>query len=325
MSFTIPDKGTGDNDIQSILFKEYIDVLLAGIQGIDCVLFGLGVTGGANMTPSVAKGAVISNNIMYPVAAGTATITSAHATLPRVDLIVITSAGAIAVREGSAATAPKPPARTANDVVIASVWIPAADTAIATTQCTDMRVFAILPVVIKKVTTAVVVNNNNAIATYLTCTMPSGLMSAGRVARVRCGGTYLFNAATQPTPILTISYGGSSMWVDTGLLSTADVDRGAWRLDFDIIAQGSADQQLIGFGIMTNTITAAHVPPTTGQAGNLVGSLAVANRPVSWEMAAALAIDSDAANRDLLVRWTMGGTASASNEMTMEFATVELL
>jgi hypothetical protein len=150
-------------------------------------------------------------------------------------------------------------------------------------------------------------------------------MAAGRILRVRCGGTYLYNAATQPTPILTISYGGSNMWVDTGLLSTADADRGAWRLDFDLIAQASNDQHLIGIGIMTNTLTAAHVPPTTGQAGNLVGSLAVANRPVSFEMAASLTIDSDAANRDLLVRWTMGGSASAANEMTMEFGTAELI
>jgi hypothetical protein len=323
--FTIPDKGTGDNDIQSVLFKEYIDILIDGISGINCVLSGLVVTGGADMTPAVAKGSVLTNGVMYAVAAADATITSAHASLPRLDLIVITSAGAIAVRAGTAAAAPKPPTRTANDVVIAAVYVPAADTAIATTQITDMRVFPPEPTVIKKVTTPVVVNNNNAIATYLTCTIPSGLMATGAIIRVRCGGTYLYNATTQPTPILTISLGGSTIWADTQILSTASATRGAWTLDFQIIQQGASDQALIGFGIMTNVVTAAHVAPTTGIAGNLAGSLAVANRPVSWEMAASLAIDMDAANRDLLVRWTMGGTASASNEMTMEFATVELL
>jgi hypothetical protein len=322
--FTIPDKGTADNDIQSILFKEYIEVLADGIQGNNCVLFGLAVTGGADMTPALAKGAVLSNGVMYAVAAADATITSAHETLPRIDLIVITSAGAIAVRAGTAATAPKPPARTANDVVLYAVYVPAADTAIATTQCIDMRVFARRPQLVKKVTTAVVKNNDNAIYTYLTCTMGSGLMAAGTIAHVVCGGTYLFNSATQPTPILTISYGGTSMFVDTGLLSTADADRGAWKLDFRIIAQSLTDQQLIGDGIMTNTVTGAHVPPSTGQAGNIAGSLAVANRPVSWEMSGTATVDSDAADRDILVRWTMGGSSNANNEMTMEFAVVTL-
>jgi hypothetical protein len=277
------------------------------------------------MTPAVAKGAVLSNKTLFAVAAADVTITAAHATNPRIDLIVVNSSGALAVRAGTAAASPKPPARSANDVVIAAVYVPAADTSIETTKCVDMRVTPSMPQIIKRVTSPVVVNNNAAIATYFSLTLPSGLLAAGRIVRVRCGGTYLYNAATQPTPVLTISYGGSNMWVDTGLLSTADADRGAWRLDFDLIGQASNDQSLIGFGIMTNTVTAAHVPPTTGIAGNLVGSLAVANRPVSFEIAAALAIDSDAADRDLLVRWTMGGSASANNEMTMEFATAELL
>lgn len=323
--WTLPDKGEGDNDLQSVLFQEYLDVLVAGVSGIDCVLSGLVVTGGADMTPAVAKGAVLSNKVLFPVTAGDVTITAADGTNPRIDLIVVTSAGAKAVRAGTPAANPKPPARTANDVVIAAVYVPAGDTSIETTKCIDMRVFPNLPQIIKKVTTPVVVNNNNAIATYFSITLPSGLLVAGSILRVRCGGTYLYNAATQPTPILTINYGGSALWVDTGLLSTADADRGAWRLDFDLIAQANNDEELIGLGIMTNTLTAAHVPPTTGQAGNLVGSLAVANRPVSFEMAAALAVDSDAADRNLDIRWTMGGTSSASNEMTLEFATAELL
>lgn len=325
MSWTVPDKGEGDNDIQSILFQEYLDVLVAGLAGIDCVLSGLVVTGGADMTPAVAKGAVLSNKILYAVAAADVTITAADGANPRIDLIVVTSAGALAVRAGTPGAAPKPPARTTNDVVISAVYVPANDVEIATTQCIDMRVFPSMPQIIARTTTPVVINNNNAIATYFTLTVPSGLLAAGRIIRIRCGGVYLFNAATQPTPILTLSYGGSTLWADTGLLSTADVDRGAWRLDLDLIGQASNDEQLIGFGIMTNTITAAHVPPTTGQAGNLVGTLAVAARPVSFEMAAALAVDSDAADRAFLVRWTMGGTAHANNEMTLEFATAELL
>ena len=326
MAWTIPDDGEGDNTIQSILFQEYLDVLVAGISGTDCVLSGLAVTGGADMTPAIAKGAVLSNGIMYAVAAADVTITAANATNPRIDLIVVTSAGALDVRAGTAAAAPKPPARTANDVVIAAVYVPANDTAIATTQCIDMRMLRTQgPILIHKVTTPVVVNTLATISTYLTVTMPSGLFATGKILRVRCGGTYVFNNGTLPTAILTIAFGGTTMFADTQIIATADADRGAWLLDFQIICQGATDQQLIGMGIMTNVVTGAHVPPTTGQAGNMAGSLAVANRPVSWEMAGTAAVNWDTGNRDLTVQWTMGGTANVANEMTMEFATAELL
>lgn len=326
MAWSIPDDGEGDNTIQSILFQEYMDALVAGINGVDCVLSGLAVTGGADMTPAVAKGAVLSNGIMYAVAAADVTITAANATNPRLDLIVVTSAGALAVRAGTAAAAPKPPARTANDVIIAAVYVPANDTTIATTQCVDLRVMREQgPILIKKVTTAVVVNTQAAIQTYLTVSLPSGLAVSDKVLRIRCGGTYLFNAATLPTAILTIALDATTMFADTQIIATADADRGAWVLDFDIIFQAASDQQLIGRGIMTNVVTGAHVPPTTGQAGNMAGSLAVANRPVSWEMSGTAAINMDTANRDVTVKWTMGGTASASNEITMQYATAELM
>lgn len=142
MPFTIPDKGEGANDLQSVFFQEYLDVLVAGISGIDYVSSGLAVTaqGVPDMTVAVAAGVAISNGVSFTVAGANGTITAAHATLPRLDLVVITSAGAIAVRAGTAAAAPKPAARTANDVVIAVVYVPAADTTIAANQITDLRV-----------------------------------------------------------------------------------------------------------------------------------------------------------------------------------------
>lgn len=73
---TLPDKGTGDSDIQSIVFKEFIEVMSDGISGLNCVLSGCAITGGATMTPSVAKGAVLTNGVLKPVTAGTVTILS---------------------------------------------------------------------------------------------------------------------------------------------------------------------------------------------------------------------------------------------------------
>ena len=138
--FTIPDKGEGANDRQSILFQEDIDVVLAGVGRIDYVFCGCAVTPGTGLQLNVAIGCVVSNRNMFGVAAATPSIGAADATNPRIDLVVVNSAGAVAVRAGTAAVAPKPPARTANDVVLAQVYVPSSDTAIDSTQIIDKRV-----------------------------------------------------------------------------------------------------------------------------------------------------------------------------------------
>lgn len=140
MPWGVPDKGTADNDLQSILFSTYLDALSAGIAGIDCVVSGCAITGGAGMTPAVASGVVISNGVWFSVTGADVTIGTADATNPRLDLIVVNSSGALAVRAGTANANPKPPARTANDVVLGVVYVPASDTTIATSQITDLRV-----------------------------------------------------------------------------------------------------------------------------------------------------------------------------------------
>jgi len=327
MPWTIPDKGEGDNDLQSILFQEDLDVLIAGLLGTDCVLSGCAVTGGASMTPSVAKGSVISNGTLFPVTAGTVTIGTADATNPRIDLIVVTSAGAKAVRAGTAAAAPKPPARSANDVVIAQVYVPAADTTIETTKIIDKRVMrggaaagGGAGIVVKKVTSAVTFNTTNAIQTLFTLTLPSGLFLAGQVLRVRMGGTLLANSGT-PTWTFTISYGGTTMVADVSTGFVADTDRRAWRLEFDIVAQANNDQAVNG--TLSMEATAVKTAATTGIA-EFAGPAAIANTQLSAPFNGAAAVDSDAADRIVLVQVTMS-VSNAAVETVMEYATAELV
>jgi hypothetical protein len=322
MSWTIPDKGEGDNDIQSILFQEYLDVLVAGLAGIDCVLSGLVVTGGADMTPAVAKGAVLSNKIMYAVAAADVTITAADATNPRIDLIVVTSAGALAVRAGTPAASPKPPARTANDVVIAAVYVPANDTSIETTKCIDMRVFPSMPQIVARTSTPVTINTNNTIQTYFTVTVPSGLLATGRMIRVQCGGYFLLNSGT-PIITLTISYGGTTMFADAAIIGAVDADEGAWFLEFTLSAQSLTTQWLTGQISLEPTI-AQRVAPTSGIAGNMAQVSTAANQNHIAPFLGTASVDSDAANRDILVRWTMD-VSNAADEISMKFATAELI
>lgn len=321
--WTIPDKNEGDSNIQSVLFQEYLDVLAAGLAGIDCVLSGLAVTSNSNMVPSIAKGAVLSNKIMYAIAAGTVTITTADATNPRIDLIVVTSAGALAVRAGTPAAAPKPPARTANDVVLYSVYVPAGDTSIGATQFTDMRVTPPCPLMVYRVTTPNTISSFAVKTTIFTKTIPNGLMQAGRGLRVQMGGYFLLNSGT-PILTLTIDYGGTTFFADAMVTGAADADEGAWFLEFTLTHQAT-NAQFINGQISYEPPIASRVAPTTGIAGNLGQSTTAANHNLIAPFCGIDGtVDSDAANRDLVVSWTCDVSNSA-NAVSMKFATMELL
>ncbi|MGH7184940.1 MAG: hypothetical protein ACREIB_01510, partial [Pseudomonadota bacterium] len=305
---------------------EYLEVLVAGINGIDCVLSGLVVTGGADMTPAVAKGAVLSNGTLFAVAAADVTITAADATNPRFDLIVVTSAGALAVRAGTPAAAPKPPARTANDVVISVVYVPANDTAIGTSQCIDMRVLRTQgPITIYKTTTAETTNTTAAAIEALNkansgVTIPSGLFLAGRILRVRLHGNMLLNNTT-PTVRVAILYGGSTLFSDISAAAVNSATRRAWWIDFDVVAQANADQALGGHGQLMDP-TVAPVAPTTG-IGDIWG-INTAAQEIQTPIQGSAAVDSDAANRLLSVQITFS-VSNAANELVVEGATVELV
>jgi hypothetical protein len=329
--WSLPDLGEAFHEHQTILFQEYLDVLIAGLAGIDCVLSGCDVTaqGAPNMTVAVAKGAVISNGVLRAVTAGNVTIAAADATNPRIDLVVVTSAGAKAARAGTPAAEPKPPIRSANDVVLAAVYVAAADTTIENDKITGLRVMrggvssgGGSSILLKKVTTPVVINTNNTIQTLFTLTIPAGLFAPGQIIRVRMGGTLLANSGT-PTWTWTISYGGTTMFADVSTGFAADTDRRAWRLEFDLIAQGATFTDQALNGSINYGSTAVVTAPATG-VGDILAPAAIGNVQTSAAFNGAAAVDSDAADRDLLVRVTMS-VSNVAVETAMEFASAELV
>lgn len=324
MVFSLPDKGEGANDVQSILFQEYLDVVVAAILRVDYVLSGCAITaqGTPDMTVAVAKGAVLSNGALFPVTAGNATITTADATNPRLDLVVVTSAGAKAVRAGTPGANPKPPVRTANDVVLAVVYVPAADTTIGANQITDLRMLMTGGTnLLKKVTTAVSFANSAAANVFFSIVLPSGLFLTGKILRVRMGGTFLINSGT-PTITLRIRYGATTMFQDVSIAGAVDADRGAWRLDYDLVAQANNDQALNGF-LTFSPVIAQRVAATNG-IGEMLLNATAANNPHQTPLNGAAAIDSDAADITHDVAWTMS-VANAANDIVMEYATAELI
>lgn len=324
MAWSLPDKGEGFAEAQSILFQEYLEVLVDAIDGRNCVLFGCAVTEAGSptgMNLAVAKGAVLSGGTMFAVAAANVTIGTADSTSPRFDLVVVNSSGALAVRAGTAATYPKPPARTANDVVLAVVYVPATDTSIELNKVVDLRAIRTQgPITIYKQTTADTVNTTAAAIEALNrtnsgVTIPDGLFTAGRVMRLRMGGNMLLNSGT-PTVRWVIAFGGTTMFSDISGASTGDADRLVWSLDLDIVAQGNSDQAVVA-NLVAGQI-AAKTAPTTGR-GDAWSTANNANA-VNGDAA----VNADSANRLLSVQVTFS-VSNAANELVVEYATLELV
>lgn len=314
--WTLPNKGEGDDDLQSIPFRQNLEALTAGMLGQELVLSGCAVTGGASMTPAVAKGAVVTaGGNVKAVAAGTVTIGAAHATLARFDLIVVDSSGALQVRAGTAAANPKPVDRTANDVILAEVLVKPTVVTIPTSRITDQRFLKPGGVTVAKTTTAVTWNTQNVIKPYFTTVLPSGLLLAGKQLEVCCGGNYLSNSGV-PTWTLQIDYGGTILFQGATAATVADTDRGVWEVTFVLNASANAVQQMVGRALF-------QTPGVKNAPTNGFGDLSVLTHAYS-PLRGAGAVDSDAADRTLNVQWTMS-VSNVNVETVMDYGFARLI
>lgn len=143
MPFTIPNSSAAAFPDQAEPDSQDLHILQAA-PGLNGVVSGCAVTaqGSPNMTVAVAAGEVIIAGTKKTVTAGNVTITTANATNPRFDLICVDSTGTKSAVAGTAAANPEFP-DPAGKVVLASVYVPANDTTIASDQITDKRVSVI--------------------------------------------------------------------------------------------------------------------------------------------------------------------------------------
>lgn len=141
MAFSIPNEADASVSSQAAPDSKDIEILVAGQAGTG-VVSGCAVTaqGSPDMTLAVAAGIVAVLGAQATVSAGNVTITTAHATNPRFDLVVVNSSGTKSVTAGTAAVAPVFPTIPASSVVLAAVYVPANDAAIGSTQIVDKRV-----------------------------------------------------------------------------------------------------------------------------------------------------------------------------------------
>jgi hypothetical protein len=155
MPYTIPNEADAGTTDQASPDKVDLDILTVGLShgtgsagsygvGPTGVQSGCAVTaqGTPDMTVAVAAGIVRIGGRRVTVASGNVTITTAHGTNKRRDLIVVDTAGAKTAIAGTASdpTRAALPTITSGKVVLAAVTIPAADTTIGSNQITDKRV-----------------------------------------------------------------------------------------------------------------------------------------------------------------------------------------
>lgn len=141
MPFTIPhavDAGFAD---QAELDAVDFEIFLQGYLQTG-VISGCAVTaqGSPDMTVAVAAGVVEVAKKRAIVTAGNVTVSAADGTNPRFDLIHVDDVGATGITAGTPAASPVFPPHPASKVVLAAVYVPAADTDIDTNQIVDKRI-----------------------------------------------------------------------------------------------------------------------------------------------------------------------------------------
>ena len=147
MPYDIPDDGEGLSRIQSIVFQEDLEAAIDDESAGTYVRSGGLVTaqGVPNLSVIVAVSVVYSQGFRFPVAASASlAIATADLTNPRLDAVVVTTAGVLAVRTGTpvaftTTTTPKPAVLILGDVMLAQVFVPALTIAINTANIKDRR------------------------------------------------------------------------------------------------------------------------------------------------------------------------------------------
>lgn len=140
MAFTIPNAAGLTYTDQAAPDSGDFAVIAAGVAGFN-VASGCAVTAsGSSLVLTIQSGAVRFANAPVTVAGNTATVTTAHATDPRYDLVIVDGTGVASIVTGTAASSPAfPTFNSETQVVLAAVYVPAAATALTSANLVDKR------------------------------------------------------------------------------------------------------------------------------------------------------------------------------------------
>jgi hypothetical protein len=139
--------------------------------------------------------------------------------------------------------------------------------------------------------TGVIDKSTQAIATtangnFISYSVPGGTLGTNNLLHIRASGTWATLNATAKTVVITVSYGGTTMWADTSASLAGNSNTG-WNIDIVLAANNSATAQTLS-GIMQIGGTGAS---TTGSTGDLssdeILSQAVLNGTAAFNSAGA--------------------------------------
>lgn len=211
------------------------------------VVSGCAVTaqGVPDMTVAVAAGTVLVAGVLASVAAGNLTIGAADATNPRFDLIAVDSAGAKSVVAGAANANANYPVIPAGRVVLAAVYVPAADTTINANQITDKRVVVLQPSrVIASTETTLPVVNTTVETDLFSLTLPGGLVAAGDRILVTMIGDQLNNSAGTVTYTYRFKIGATTVLATAAISFGTSANRRRWTATAEIAIESATAQRV---------------------------------------------------------------------------------
>jgi hypothetical protein len=135
-------------------------------------------------------------------AGGNVVLTTQDATLPRVDVIVITSAGAVSAIAGTpkaltATSGPVPTAPSSSQLEIARIYVPASGTALSAASITDRRV----PLAASALATAGIVKNYKSATQVFTTNTTFADITGAKAATLHLH-VRIINGSTAGTVVL---------------------------------------------------------------------------------------------------------------------------
>ncbi len=219
-----------DNDVNS---------LCDAVAG-NGVISGLAVTekgAGANMSVDVALGTYVANGTTVVKAATTnVVVTAAHASLPRKDIIIGDSAGNLTCVAGTPLAAapvgnsglqtsvPVPPDITANKILLAEIWVPAAAATIVNAYISDKRIILSVANLISNnllINKNAIINGGFRVAqrgtTFTSATTPANSDDTYLLDRwtLLSDGNDIVDVSQVTTPVPTGSYNAAQFDIET--------------------------------------------------------------------------------------------------------------
>lgn len=142
MAFTVPNEAAATYAGQSLLDSTDLAILAAGHAGFVVVSGGAATVTGADRVVTFPASSVRHGDAaaLQAVSAGSVTIAAAHASLDRRDLVVVTTAGALAIRAGTPAVEPVKAVLVAGDVARPEVYVRAGSTVVTAGDLVDKGV-----------------------------------------------------------------------------------------------------------------------------------------------------------------------------------------